>query len=144
MPVYSAADIVGHTLTAAKQVTAYQNPVDNSPAVGQFTAGQVLGVVAGYVEAKPAEGRNYLYWLFNDAYGNPEFWVRHTADNFHYGDFADQGLTDLATKIEQEQLAALPWYERLIKQYGPALLVTAVVIGVGSAAAKGYFSRSRK
>lgn len=144
MPQYSAADIVGHNLTAAKDVYAYLNPVDNSPVLGKFTNNQNIGVVAGYVEANPAIGRNYLYWLFNDVYGNPQFWVRHTADSFHYGALDEQGIKDIAEQLEAQNLANLPWYERLIRQYGPALLVTVGVIAVSSAAVKGYFSRSSK
>lgn len=144
MPVYSAADIVGHNLVAAKNVFAYKFPLDNSQVLGQFTDRQNIGIVAGYVEADPAKGRNYLYWLFNDVYGQPAFWVRHSADSFHYDSFTQEGLKDVATQLEEENLKNLPWYERLIKQYGPALLIGIGVIVVSSAGVKGYFSRSRK
>lgn len=143
MPQYSAADIVGHNLTAAKTVNAVAYPVDNAPVLGQFTNNQNIGVVAGYVEAKPEAGRNYLYWMFNDAYGNVEFWVRHEANAFHYGGLDEQGVKDIAQQLAEQDLANLPWYERLIKQYGPAILITVAIIAVGSAGVRGYFSRPR-
>lgn len=143
MPVYSAADIVGATLVAAKEIYAYQYPKDDSPVVGKFLPGQSVGVVAGYVEAKPEEGRNYLYWMFNDAYGNVEYWVRHSADSFHYDNLTQQGVQDVMTQIEQQNLANLPWYERLIKSYGVPLLVGVGIIYLAGSGVKGYFSRPK-
>lgn len=143
MPEYSAADIVGQTLYAAKNILAYQLPVDNSPVVGQFLNGQAVGVVAGYVSPDPTKGRNYFYWQIADVYGNPKYWLRHTADSFHYGTLNEAGVQDIATKLANEALENLPWYERIIQKYGPALLITIAGVTIAAAAVKGHFASKK-
>ncbi len=143
MPQYSAADIVGSTLFAAKDISLYLLPNDNSATIGTATSGNAIGVVAGYLEPDPAKNRKYLYWMFTDTYGNVSFWVRHTPDSFHFSDLTDQGIKDTLTKLDDEANAALTWYERLIKGYGLPLLIGLGVIYISASGVRGYFSRKK-
>jgi len=89
-PTYSADQIVGRTLIAKVNVTAYDEPEDGSNVVNSFNPGQTVGVVTSWEDANAALGISVLNWQFMDANGTP-YYVPHYVGEFDIQALADQG-----------------------------------------------------
>lgn len=73
---YSAADVVGATLTAKQSVPLQAQPFDDAAVIRNVAPGQPVGVVYSYLE--PGPGRTGLYWMFYDTNGQA-YYARHNS-----------------------------------------------------------------
>lgn len=87
---YSADDIVGRTLVAAKRVKVKQSPFDNAPTIRRVSPGATVGTVYSYLE--PAPGRTGIYWMFSGSDG--AFYVQHEPGLFDAAHLSDQFQED--------------------------------------------------
>jgi hypothetical protein len=141
-PTYSAADIVDKTLTAAKKIAVYDFPDSTYQPIGYINPGQPVGLVYSWIGGGvTAGGTADLWWmLWPSSSGGDYYYVKQEEGAFDLAALAAQGVRSLEQKQAEANLQALPWYERLIKQYGIVVLIGLVAAG----AAKGYFSRPTK
>lgn len=57
-------------------VSSYSTPMDGSPVLGTYNPGDPIGIVVSFLSADPTQGRNELWWSFQDDNGNA-FYVPH-------------------------------------------------------------------
>ena len=105
---YTADNIVGKTLFAARRVQLKAQPFDASPNVQTVEPGAAVGRVWSYLQ--PGPGRSTLYWMFEDGRGG-YLYAPHNAKDFD--------TEQLESQFEKEQDAA--WYESILpgKQTDP-------------------------
>lgn len=78
MPTFSADQIVGKKLYAAKRLTAHTHGDKKAPIVKVFQPGELVGTVFSWVE--PSSG---VWWAFSG--GNlPDMYVRHERGAFDW------------------------------------------------------------
>lgn len=140
---YSADEIIGKTLVAKVRIAYFDTPTDTAAPVGYIAAGQPIGVVYSYLLPNASYGRSGLYWTFKGALGN-FYYVKHQLDVFDIKSLQEQGALTVMEKLEAEQLASLPWYERALKQYGVPLAVGVGVFFLLGKFGTAYISRSNK
>lgn len=121
---YSADEIIGKTLVAKVRVGYYTDPTDSAKPIGYVAAGQPIGVVYSYLMPNPTYGRSGLWWAFKGSSGN-FYYVKHQLDTFDVDSLKQQGALTEMEKIEAAQSENLPWYEKLIKNYGIPLAIGA-------------------
>jgi hypothetical protein len=137
--VFDATDIIEKSLKAVQRVPVYKIANYGEP-FAYVDPGNVVGVVRSYIAADPAQGRANLWWWFYPASNYSQgYWAEHKIGYYSLSNLRAQGVLSLEQKQEEEDLANLPWYERLIKQYG----IYVVVALLGAAAIRGYLSRPR-
>ncbi len=107
MPSYSAADIIGATLTAKQQVPILDSPYDNAQVIRTIAPGQPVGVVDTFFE--PTTGRGSLYWGFYDSTGRA-YYTRH-----HSGWYE---VTNVYVPVDP---TAGNWWDNLLPQGGTEL-----------------------
>jgi len=135
---YSVADVMEKTLIAKKDVPVYKWPYDDEKPIGMVKAGQPVGIVKSYQGPDPANKQSVLYWAFYPAsFNGSTYYARHYSDAFSLSSLRQQGVISVEEKKEQEDLANLPWYEKLNKKYG----TTVVLVVLRAAAVKGLFTR---
>lgn len=123
---FSAADIVDKTLTARTAVKVYYDATDKAVAFGSVAAGEPVGVVYSWLDPAPSQGRSGLWWMFRNSTG-VFYYAPHASSNFDISELKKQGVITIAEKVKDADLAALPWYEQLIKKYGIWLIAVPVV-----------------
>jgi len=132
MPTFSASQIVGKNLIAAKAVKIKRLPLDSdtaAPVVYTAAAGQPVGVVYSWV--MPAPGRSSLWWVFNDSSGKP-YYAEHKEGAFNIQNLVDQGTLTVKEQTAAAAAAAaanMPlgdWIKQNIK--GLVLLVAAAAV----------------
>jgi hypothetical protein len=68
---------IGTTLYAGPGgVSSYSTPVDGSTPLNTYNPGDPIGTVADFLPADQSQGRNEVWWVFNDDNGNP-YYVPH-------------------------------------------------------------------
>ncbi|MEM6397789.1 MAG: hypothetical protein AAF741_15680 [Bacteroidota bacterium] len=114
MDSVNAMDIVGKTLYAKKRIALYKRAEDGVEPFMYVEPGQIVGVVASWVEPSKVSyiKRSHFYWEFEDPNGRL-YYARHTSTSFRGRALASQGVLTTKQKLEAERLASLPWYERL-------------------------------
>lgn len=90
--MYSANDIIGKTLYAAKDIEVKSGAFDNSEVIQVIQKGTMIGIVYSYL--LPTSGRSSLYWMFQPTYGAP-FYVEHKKGRFDLEALEDQGVMSL-------------------------------------------------
>lgn len=135
---FNAGDIIRKTLVAKRDIPVYAYPGENREPIGKVKAGSPVGVVFSYFAADPFDNRSTLWWGFEPAsnYGK-YFYAPHKEGFYDIKVLQEQGVLSLEEKQQAEEEANMSWYEKLIKNYGPAVVLTIL----GAAAIKGYFSR---
>lgn len=141
--VYSADAIIGYTLVGLKDVPVYKSASDYAVPFGFVKKGQPVGVVYSYLAPNPTWNRSVLWWVYKDGTGN-FYYSKMEPGLYDISQLQEQGVISVAEQVRQQQLEALPWYERLIKEYGPTLLWGTAGVLVATAVIKGFFSRPRK
>lgn len=125
---FSVSEIIGKTLIANVSIPVYEDASDSAQPVGYVNAGQPVGVVSSWLDPSPTEDRSELWWVFNRPNDFP-YYVKHGIGLFNISSLQQQGVL---TDVQQAQAAAgSPWYETLIKKYGPWVLGGVVVLGLG-------------
>lgn len=138
--VYDVGDILDKTLWAQKTVPVLRSPNDSAVPFGEVHAGNPIGVVFSYLEASPAANRSNLYWMFMEpGYNGKPYYVKHEPNAFDLQALRDQGIISIKEKEEQEKQANRPWYDQLIHEYGPPLLLA----GAGIAIVTAWIKRPR-
>lgn len=139
--VYNAGDLINKTLIAHRDVPVYIFPGESEVPIGIVKAGNPVGIVYSYLSPSPTQDRTRLWWQFSPASNYDRYYYApHEQGYYDVSAIRQQGVLTLEEKQEEEELANLPWYERLIRKYG-GWVVLAVL---GSAAIRGYFSRPRQ
>lgn len=129
--------VIGKTFFAKKKLPVYSSGFDYSQPVGYVQPGDMIGVVYSWLN--PVTGiRSKLWWMIDR--GNADYiFMPHDPDAFSFQALQQQGVKtnqQLATeKAEQEAKENNP-VEYYVKNYGKWILITAAVIGLGSAAIK--------
>ncbi len=100
---YTADDIVGLTLFAARQVKMKKLPQNHAPIVGVVEPGAAVGVVYSWLE--PTATRTNLHWMFYDPNGTA-YYVEHTPGAFDLKSIQQQiekkkGKPDLVDRLSQ-------------------------------------------
>lgn len=124
---YSANQIIGKTVTAARETKVYSN-AKGTRVVGTVKAGQVIGKVSSYILASSpnSDGRSWL--MFDDGV-NFTFVPNEAVSG---SALKDQGTKTVAEEVKEEEEKKAreddPW-GYYIKKYGlPALLIIGAVI----------------
>lgn len=135
MAAYSAADIIGRTLTAKKTINVYKFPVDDSELLGQIHPGQTVGVVYSYLDAAPGANRSSLFWMFApDPLGGNYFYTRHQEGDYDVSALKQQGVLTTQEKAkaaaEKAKYENMAWYEKALKQFLPYALGAVVVVSL--------------
>jgi hypothetical protein len=128
-PTYSADQIVGRTLIAKTQVTAYDEPEDGSNVVNSFAPGQTVGVVTSWEDANAALGISVLNWQFMDANGTP-YYVPHYVGEFDIQALADSGALTTGQQTQAAIDANKPAWQLMIQQYAPWIIGGVLAIGL--------------
>lgn len=131
--VYTVNQIIGKTVTAAKETKAYSNNKGAGAVVASIKAGQPIGVVYSYARPEQADGRS---WLMFESNLGKIYWVPNEAVSG--SGLKEQGTKTVAEEIKEEkaqkerQEDPISYY---IKKFGlPALLIVgAIVIANGVA-----------
>lgn len=99
MPLYSAADIVGKTLIAARPVNLTRLPNNTSEVIYTVPENNSIGVVYSYVN-----NNGSLYWQFFDK-NNTEYYSKHEIGAYLISGLISQGVitTDAKTLIETKK-----------------------------------------
>jgi lambda repressor-like predicted transcriptional regulator len=93
---FSAASIIGKTLTAKQPISIKRAASDSAATVYTVAPGQSVGVVYSYL--LPAPGRNTLYWQFLDNTGRA-YYAAHSPTAYSLTAIQQQG----GKSLEQEQ-----------------------------------------
>lgn len=142
--IYDVSQVIDKTLIAAQDVPIFASPYDGATQIGTVSAGQPVGIVYSWIEADPTQGRQGIWWQFQpvSAYSH-YYYAPHAAGLYNIDALREQGAITVTEQIAQQQAkedaANEPWYTVILKK----VLPVAVLIGLGSAVIKGYFS-SRK
>lgn len=128
MPTYDVGDIIGKTLIARIKVAVYRTPVDSATPMGYVAPGSPVGVVYSYLLPNVNYGRSKMYWVFYDAQ-QQQYYTIHDPAFYDLTNLKQQGVLTVEEKLAAEELAAAPWYERLIRKYGIWILGAVVVAG---------------
>lgn len=136
--VFNVADIIGKTLIARTQVSVYKRPDSATKPIGYVVAGNPVGVVYSWVGPDRAADGIKIWWIYTDS-PHGTYYSPHEPGIYDVNALRQQGVLSTKEKIDQEADKNLPWYERLIKQYG----IWVVGGVVAAAAVKGYLSRSK-
>lgn len=137
---FSAGDIIGHTLIAATTVPLYNDPTDDATPVGTVTSGNPVGVVTSWLDANPAEGRNELWWQFQnnsfmtglgDSQGN--YYVPHKEGYFNVQALIDSGVLTVAQATALKNASNTSTLETLVQKYLPWVLGAVIAVGIGKA-----------
>lgn len=141
--LYSAAQVIDKTLIARTRVPVYNRVPDNTRAqtaqeIGHAVTGSPVGRVFSYIEADPTRGRLNLWWIFwpvsnYDSY----YYAEHKAGYYDVSALRQQGAISVKEEFEKQQNQNLPWYEKMIKEYG--IWVVGAILG--AAAIRGILSR---
>lgn len=136
---FNAADIVNKTLIASRDLEVFSDvPSRNGKKIGTVKRGNSCGVVYSWITDS---NTGTLYWVFKHSlYG--EYCIEHAPGSFNVSALREQGVITTQEKIEKEEYANLPWYERLFKNLGKSL-TTIAIVGVGVYALSEY-SKSKK
>lgn len=137
--IYNAGDVVDKTLMAATRVPVYKFPGDSQKPYGYVSAGQPVGIVYSYLEPNPAQDRTTLWWVFSGMY-DQRYYAPHKGGLYDVSALRQQGVVSVEEKIEDKELANLPWYEQLVRKYGPWIIGAALA----GTALRGYLSRPRQ
>jgi hypothetical protein len=130
--IYDAGAIIDKTLIAKQRVPVYREPKDHFKPFGAVEPGNSVGVVYSYLEPNPSQDRSRLWWMFWDGRYN-QYYAPHDPNYYSVSALKQQGVLSEQDKLD----AALPWYEQLIKKYGPWVLGA----GLLYAGVRGYLSR---
>lgn len=137
---YSAADLIDKTFIATGQVKAYDYPDDSYAPNKIFSAGDTVGVLYSWVGGKNTKDPG-LWWMFwPETPGGIYLYVKHNDNLFDLSAFSAQGVKSEEQKIADLEYDNLPWYQKLIKDYG-LLVIGGLII---ASSARGYFSRPAK
>lgn len=117
---YSAADVVGLTMYAKKNIEIKASAFDNSQVLWTVNAGEIIGVVHSYLA--PTSGRSTLYWMFEDAYGVP-FYVAHKKGLIDIKNLEEQGLLSIEDILDAQK----PLADKIIG--GILSLGTTLIVG---------------
>lgn len=101
--LYNAAQIVGKTLFAKRQIGLKRSPFDSAPIIYNVSAGQPVGVVYSYL--LPKEGRSNLYWVYKDSNGK-EYYSEHLPGIYDINAITAQGGKDTLTIVKEQEAAA--------------------------------------
>jgi hypothetical protein len=122
---YSANQIIGKTLIAARPVQIKRTATDSAPAVFTVSAGNPVGVVFSYVA--PGAGRSSIYWMFNDQYGRA-YYAKHETGAFSLSALKNQGAITVKEETELEKAASITTADFFKKYAKTALWVIAGVL----------------
>lgn len=140
--LFNAADIVGKTLTAIKDVPVYRWAEDNTLPIGTVKRGQPVGVVYSWLNPSPQNNRAGLWWVFYQN-NNQYYYTPHCENCFSISDLKQQGVISTDEKIKQElekqKLAEMSLPEQLLHKYGWWLAVPVLLF-----AAPGIITALRK
>jgi hypothetical protein len=130
---FSADDVIGKTLVAKRDVTAFSN-YPKSAKTKVISSGSNVGVVYSWVK-DPDNGGN-VYWAFHEPYGGGLFFIKHDPSSliFHPEEIVktvEQKKKEKEDAAKMDQEGALPYY---IEKYGKPVMVLAAV----ALAIKGY------
>jgi hypothetical protein len=120
MPAFNAADIIGKTLIAKRQINVLSSP--DGPPLAVVLPGNSVGVVDTYIGG--TAGRP-LYWAFIGQNNRP-YYVLHSPGNFDVSALRAQGV--LTTKEQQDEKNKTPVMQ-LAKSGGAALIIFSIILG---------------
>jgi hypothetical protein len=130
---FSADQIVGKNLTAAKDLTAYYS-YPSSPNNFVIKRGNTVGTVASYV----LRTGNVLWWQFYDTNHNP-FYIQHTGDSFSLTSLTNQGAKTIEQQTKEEEdkkkreEEANKGFGDYLEEFGSGATKTITKIGVTAA-----------
>lgn len=99
MPTYSAADIIGKTLIAKKNINVVKSAKDSAKVAFVVKPGQSVGTVVSYL--LPNADRKSLYWVFYTTSKIP-YYVAHKEGLFDLKVLKDSGVKTTEEKTEEE------------------------------------------
>lgn len=133
--VYTVNQIIGKTVTAAKETKAYSNNKGAGTVVATIKAGQPIGIVYSYARPDQADGRS---WLMFES-GTKVYWVPNEAVSA--SGLKEQGTKTVVEEIKEEKAKKereedpLSYY---IKKFGvPALLIAGAIVIANTMAREG-------
>lgn len=117
--IYSASDVLDHTLYAKTKVPLYAGADDQARQIGEVAAGNPVGVVYSWLDVNPEKNRSSLWWVFVST-GGMYYYTPHVIGRFDVSAIKAAGVLtiDEKARLEEEEriLANMPWYERLFKK----------------------------
>jgi len=99
---YNAAQIVGKTLYAYRDIPITRNPSNGAASVFTVKAGSPVGIVYSFLA--PKEGRTNLWWVFKDSNGR-EYYAEHREGLYDFRALNSQGAKDTETLIKEQEAA---------------------------------------
>lgn len=103
--IYNAAQIVGKTLYAYRDVEITRNPSNGATSVFTVKAGAPIGIVYSFLS--PKTGRSNLWWVFQDA-NKREYYAEHKSGLYDFRAINAQGAKDTETIIKEAEQATQP------------------------------------
>lgn len=141
MPVYSAGDIIGKTLYAAKRLPIYTTNF-NTP-VAYVEAGQPIGQVYSFVGGQ--DGKS-LYWQFLGT-KLPVYYVKHDSGNFEFDRTQRELIIDNVLSQEEKEKKAKEEAEKkdkgLFIYYFEKYATVALITVVGIVVFKEYMNKQK-
>ena len=141
--IYDIGDVVGKTLFAKKDLpvyTSYPTASYKPQPVAVVKSGSPAGVVYSWIDADPTQGRSNIWWMFQGGgLGSGYYYIPHSEGAFDVSTLAQQGVLSLDQKAAQAAAADQPWYETIIKETLPIVVVAIL----GAAVIKGYIAKQK-
>jgi hypothetical protein len=134
--LYTVNQIIGKTVTAARETKAYSNNKGAGSLVATIKAGQPIGIVYSYARPEQADGRS---WLMFESNAGKIYWVPN--ENVSGSGLKEQGTKTLVEEVKEEQAKKEREedpFSYYIKKFGiPAILIIGAIVIANGVAKEG-------
>lgn len=108
---YSAADVIGKTLLAAKSVDVFLSPQDNAKPVKTFPKNTVIGIVDTWIA--PSTYRKHFYWVFQTSKSGVPYYVRHEKNHLKFAGEPPLTVKELQKLEDEQENNDLPFQDKI-------------------------------